>query len=83
VAGPPPGAVAVLMNAIVMSNASRADDGVRCSCDGNGDELVTAVKNRSGVLAQRSTSRYCTAARPMRSRSRCSIDVRPVPHLPG
>ena len=49
---------------------------------GNGDAPVTARRNRSGVVAVRSTSMYCAAVRPMRSRSWCSSVVRPLPHPP-
>ena len=74
---------AVSKKASSASNASRALVGaVSEPCQRNGEVDVTAARNRSGVVAQRSTSMYWAALRPMRSLRRRSKDVRPVPHPP-
>src|SRR5207253_3192001 len=70
-----------LKNASVASNAARAPAGAG-SVTGNGELDTIALRKRSGVVAQRSTSIYRAPVRPSRSLICCTSVVRPLPQPP-
>ena len=65
------------------ADAEMAHAGKLSEASMNGDAASTAAWNRSGVLAERSTSMYWQLVRPKRSASACSSVVRPVPQPPS